>query len=516
MSGSSDNKLSLLALIALVIGSMIGGGIFSLPATFGRASGALGASIAWIIAGGGMLMLAFVFQALAERKPELDSGVFSYAEAGFGKYTGFLSALGFWGGCCVANVSYFILLKSSLGTFFPVFGEGNTPAAIFSASVLIWSFHAIILRGVQGAASINTIATVAKIIPILVFLGFVVWGFKADVFSANLWGDALPAGIHADMEHLEDYGFVGHATELMEQEQEAQEALELAGGAAAKDSLFDQVRRIMLVTVYVFVGIEGASVYSRYARNRRDVGLATVFGFLIVLSLLAMVTLLSYGVLGQEGLAVLRQPSMAGVLEALVGPWGTLFVSAGLVLAVLGAYLSWVLLAAEALFSAANNKVMPSFLSRENAHKVPVAALWLTNGLVQVFLIITLFTDYAFTLALELTSALCLIPYFLVAAYGLKLAVTGESYEGQTRQRTAAYIIGGIATLYALLMIYSGGVKYLLLSAVFFAPGSLLFIQARREQQKQLFTRPELVLFGLLAGCALAALYSLHKGYISL
>ncbi|EMA7649158.1 amino acid permease, partial [Yersinia enterocolitica] len=79
MANSSTNKLSLPALTSLVVGSMIGAGIFSLPATFGRATGGFGALIAWCIAGGGMLMLAFVFQTLAQRKPNLDSGVFIYA-----------------------------------------------------------------------------------------------------------------------------------------------------------------------------------------------------------------------------------------------------------------------------------------------------------------------------------------------------------------------------------------------------------------------------------------------------
>lgn len=80
---------------------MIGAGIFSLPATFGRATGGLGAIIAWCIAGFGMLMLAFVFQTLARRRPDLDSGIYAYASAGFGSYLGFASAFGFWAGTCI-------------------------------------------------------------------------------------------------------------------------------------------------------------------------------------------------------------------------------------------------------------------------------------------------------------------------------------------------------------------------------------------------------------------------------
>ena len=88
--------MTLPTLTAMVVGGMVGAGVFSLPARFGVATGILGSLIAWAIAGAGMLMLAFVFQNLAIRKPELDSGVFIYAKAGFGDYAGFNSAIGFW------------------------------------------------------------------------------------------------------------------------------------------------------------------------------------------------------------------------------------------------------------------------------------------------------------------------------------------------------------------------------------------------------------------------------------
>nr|MBP9642639.1 amino acid permease [Budvicia sp.] len=188
MTDSSSNKLSLWALTALVVGSMIGAGIFSLPATFGRATGGGGAIIAWLIAGSGMLMLAFVFQTLAQRKPDLDSGVFIYAKAGFGNYLGFISALGFWAGTCIGNVSYFILIKSTLGAFFPVFGDGNTLPAIALSSIILWGFHILLLKGVKGAAAINTIATCAKIIPIFCFVIILIFAFKSDMFMLNFWG----------------------------------------------------------------------------------------------------------------------------------------------------------------------------------------------------------------------------------------------------------------------------------------------------------------------------------------
>ncbi|MHC8306365.1 amino acid permease [Pseudomonas sp. PB3P13] len=502
MPDNSTQKLSRWALTALVVGSMIGAGIFSLPATFGRATGVFGALIAWAIAGAGMLMLAFVFQNLAQRKPELDSGIFAYADAGFGNYLGFASAFGFWAGTCIGNVSYFILIQSTLGAFFPVFGEGNTLAAVAVASAFLWAFHFLILRGVKGAAAINTIVTVAKIIPILIFVAVLIFAFKSDLFVLNLWGNIAPTALPADLAHLDDFGRIGHAGASMD------------NSSQQAESLLTQVRSTMLVTVFVFLGIEGASVYSRYARNRKDVGFATVFGFVCVLVLLMLITILSYGVLLRPELAALRQPSMAGVLEVIVGRWGAILISVGLLVSVLGAYLSWSLLAAEALFSAARNKTMPMFLEKQNAHDVPSSALWLTNIFVQSFLVLTMFVHSAFDLALELTSSLTLIPYLLVAAYGLKLAWSGESYEADARGQKQQLFIALIATLYTILMVVAGGMKYLLLSAVIYAPGSILFIMARREQNRPVFKTFERGIFIVTAIAAVLAVIGIVAGVI--
>jgi arginine:ornithine antiporter/lysine permease len=471
MTSSANQKLSLAALIALVVGSMVGSGIFALPAAFGRATGVLGALIAWSIAGAGMLMLAFVFQTLAQRKPDLDAGIYAYAKEGFGNYLGFLSAAGYWIGCCLADVACLVLIKATLGQFFPIFGDGTTPFAIFAASLLLWGVHFLILRGIKQAAALNTIATVAKIVPILLFVAVAIAGFDSATFALNFWGD---------------------------------------------DSLPDQVRNSMLVTVFLFVGIEGASVYSRYARNRGDVGKATVLGFLSVLSLLVLVTMLSYGVMPRTDLAGQPTPSMAGVLEALVGPWGRVFISVGLIVSVLGNYLSWSLLAAEVVHSAAQHGTMPSFLARENHRQVPVAALWLTNVVIQVFLILTWFAEYAFTLALKMTSSMTLLPYLLVAAYGLKLAWTGETYEAGDRRRGIDWTRGAIATLYAAGMLYAGGAKFLLLSALLYAPGTILFVLARREQGASVFARLEWTLFAIVVIAAALGLYGLAVGAISI
>ena len=124
-------------LVALVVGSIIGSGIFGLPQNMAAGAGAGAILIGWTITGVDMLMLARVYQMLALRKPELDNGVYAYARASSGEYVGFNSAWGYWVSAWLGNVGYLIAAFGALGYFFPVFGEGNTHASIIGASVVL-------------------------------------------------------------------------------------------------------------------------------------------------------------------------------------------------------------------------------------------------------------------------------------------------------------------------------------------------------------------------------------------
>lgn len=469
-------KLRLGALVALVVGSMIGGGIFSLPQNMAASAEVGAVLVGWAITAIGMLTLAFVFQTLANRKPDLDGGVYVYAKAGFGDYMGFSSAWGYWISAWLGNVGYFVLLFSTLGYFFPVFGEGNTVAAVIGASELLWGVHFLVLRGIQEAAFINLVTTVAKVVPLILFVLIAVFAFKLDIFTTDIWGLKKP-----------DMG-----------------------------SVMNQVRHMMLVTVWVFIGIEGASIFSARARKRSDVGKATVIGFITVLLLLVLVNVLSLGVMTQPELAKLQNPSMAAVLEYIVGPWGAALISVGLIISLLGALLSWVLLCAEIMFAAAKDHTMPEFLSRENANHVPANALWLTNAMVQVFLVITLFSSSTYLSLIYLATSMILIPYLWSAAYALRLAIRGEGYENARRERRKDLFIAAVALLYAIWLIYAGGVKYLLLSALLYAPGVILFAKAKLEAKKPVFTHLENMMFVAVLIGALIAAYGLYDGFLTL
>ena len=472
----TPGKLRLGALVALVVGSMIGGGIFSLPQNMAASADVGAVLIGWVITAIGMLTLAFVFQTLANRKPDLDGGVYAYAKAGFGDYMGFSSAWGYWISAWLGNVGYFVLLFSTLGYFFPIFGEGNTPAAVIGASVLLWAVHFLVLRGIKEAAFINLVTTVAKVVPLVLFVLIAVFAFRLEIFTADIWGVKNP-----------DLG-----------------------------SVMNQVRNMMLVTVWVFIGIEGASIFSSRAEKRSDVGKATVIGFITVLLFLMLVNVLSLGIMTQPELAKLQNPSMAAVLEHVVGHWGAVLISVGLIISLLGALLSWVLLCAEIMFAAAKDHTMPAFLRKENANHVPVNALWLTNAMVQLFLIITLFSASTYLSLIYLATSMILVPYLWSAAYALLLAVRGETYENALRERKKDLFIGAIALVYAIWLLYAGGTKYLLLSALLYAPGAILFAKAKRELDKPIFTNVEKLIFAAVVIGALVAAYGLYDGFLTL
>ncbi|QRY42284.1 amino acid permease [Microbacterium hominis] len=464
--------VSTLTLSTFVVGSMVGAGVFSLPGTFAAQTGVVGSLVAWAVAGTGMLMLALVFQRLAARRPELDAGVYSYARAGFGRYLGFLSAFGYWASACAGNVFYWVFIMSTVGAVLPAVAGGDTPVAVAVSSAGLWTFFLLVRRGTREAAAVNRIVSVAKVLPIVVFVFLCLFAFDPAVFAANLSG---PGDV----------------------------------------PLYDQVRGTLLVTVFAFIGVEGASAYSRHARRRRDIGRATVLGFLSVLAIFLSVTIVSFGILPRERIAQLAQPSMAGVLAEVVGPWGAGFVGVALIVAVLGAYLSWTLMAAEVLLVAARDGDLPPVFARTNARDVPVGALTMSTLLVQALLIVVLFSTNAFDVALSLTSAFALIPYVLTAGYGLRVALADARSDG-SRAVAGALVVAACATAYTLFLLAAAGGQYLLLAMLVLVPGTLLFALARRRRGDRVFQRGEWVVFAVAVAAALAAAVLLAVGAIEI
>ncbi|NHM75951.1 arginine-ornithine antiporter [Staphylococcus sp. 11007852] len=436
-----QQKLNKSSLIGLVIGSMIGGGAFNIISDMGSQAGGLALMIGWGITAIGMIALAFVFQTLTNARPDLDGGIYSYAQAGFGDFIGFCSAWGYWFAAFLGNVAYATLLMSAVGNFFPIFQKGNTLPSIIVASILLWGVHFLILKGVETAAFINSIVTVAKLIPIFLVIVCMMVVFNFDTFLA---------------------GFSGAASNEIEW-----------------SSILLQVKSIMLVTVWIFTGIEGAVVFSSRAKRKKDVGTATVIGLTSVLIIYFLMTVLAQGVIQQNHISELGNPSMSHVLAHIVGPWGAVFVNIGLIISVLGAWLGWTLLAGELPYVVAKNNLFPKWFAKENRNGAPINSLLITNILVQLFLISMLFTESAYQFAFSLASSAILIPYMFSAFYLVKY-----NYLQQNASVTK-WAIGCIASIYALWLIYAAGLEYLLLTMILYIPGVIVFIKVQHNLNKK-------------------------------
>ncbi|MDZ7278365.1 basic amino acid/polyamine antiporter [Pantoea eucrina] len=462
-----DKKLGLGALTALVLSSMLGAGVFSLPQNMAAVAGPAALLIGWLITGVGILFLSLAMLLLSRLKPDLDGGIFTYARAGFGELMGFCSAWGYWLCAVIANVSYLVIVFSALSFFTDkpghvVFGDGNTWQAMVGASVLLWLVHWLVLRGVQTAASINVLATLGKLVPLLLFVVLAALAFNYDRF-------------HFDFNGLQ----LGRP-------------------------LWQQIKETMLITLWVFIGVEGAVVVSARARNKRDVGRATLLAVLAALLVYLLVTLLSLGVVPRAELAQMRNPSMASLMTLLLGNWGDAVIAGGLIVSVCGAYLSWTIMAAEVPFLAAQQGAFPRSIARQNRHNSPAASLWLTNGSVQICLILIAVTGADYNTLLTIASEMILVPYLLVGLYLVKVA--------REQHQPVALFTGIGASVYGIWLLYASGPLHLLLSVVLYAPGLLLFLYARRGNRADRALNPlERIAIVLLMAASLPALWQLTQ-----
>ena len=261
-----------------------------------------------------------------------------------------------------------------------------------------------------------------------------------------------------------------------------------------------QVKSTMLVTVWVFIGIEGAVVFSGRAKNKKDVGIATVIGLISVLLIYFLLTVLAQGIVIQNHISKLEAPSMAQILAYIVGDWGATFVNIGLIISVLGAWLGWTLLAGELPFIVAKDGLFPKWFAKENKNGAPMNALFITNVLVQIFLISMLFTKSAYHFAFSLAASAILYPYMFSAFYQVKYTI-----EHKLTATPKQWIIGILASIYAIWLVYASGIDYLLLTMLLYIPGIIVYVVVQKNNQKRL-TQFDYIFFGLIVILALIGL----------
>lgn len=470
---SDNKKMGLGLLVALGIGSMIGGGIFNSPTDLISKANPQATLIAWLIGGVGIVCLALVFQMLANKRPNLTGGIYSYAKEGFGEFVGFNSAWGYWLSAWLGNVAFFVLMFKTLNS---LLGEGHTLKPIVTfilASVILWTIHYIITRGIKSAGVINALITVAKLLPLALVIIFGLVIFKGSIFTVHNWKTTLAS----------------------------------SGDPA---SVLAQVKGAMGTILWCFIGVEAATVLSEKAESQKIVGKATVLSILITLGVYVLISVIAMGVIPAKGLAQSGTP-LADVLKLTVlGNVGSIIVKVGLLVSLFGATLSWILLAAEIPYVAAKGGVMPKWFAKESLKGVPINSLILTNVVTQIFLMALLSSKLqsAYNVVFSIATTNILIPYLFSSLYSAKVCL-------EDRSRISDMLISVVAFIYAIYVIYAVGVIYLGLAFIMYAIGIIPYFMAKKEKTEK-FTKTEIILILFMVIIAATMVLQLVTGKVSL
>lgn len=469
LNNQKSGKLGLIALIAIVVSSMIGAGIDALPQNMAQNSAILPVLISWCVAGAGMFFIAKTYILLNELHPELKNGIYGYASIGFGNLTAFFVGWGYWLMCIFSNVAYGVMLMSALDYFMPgTFNDGSNLSSIIGITLLIWGFNQLVLTGIRDASLVNIVGTFAKLIPLVFFVFIVVYFMRVNELDIDLWGESM----------------------------------------TPKKTIYNQIKDPLDIALWCFIGIEGAVVLSGRAKKTTDISKATLIGFLISLILCILVSILPFGVMTQSALSQVQTPSTAGIAKILLGEWGELFISIGVVISVLSAWLAWTMLCAEIPMTAANYGTFPKIFKKFNKKEAPSVSVSVSSLVMQLALVLVYFSSDAWVTLLDISALLVLPAYLTSTLFLLKLTYSGD-IKKTGKKPLMACVTSVIGAVFCLFMFCTSNLNYLLMIPVFLTVGIPIYMYARVEnkafQNQRIFSRKEicfllcLILFDALA-----------------
>lgn len=454
----NPNGVGFFGLVGMVVSSCIGTGVFALTGQLANVASPGAALIAWVVCGLGFLMLALSLANVGSKRPDLD-GACAYAEEGFGPFHGFISGWGYWLSAWLGNVGFGTMIAQvlgsdyCLGTIMPgVFSDPVTgnPAVVgvVVVSLVLWGITFLVIRGVESAAAFNAIVMVIKIASILLFIAFSCFAFNAGVFTADFWGTA------------------------------ARNATIIAANGVELGSVANQVMQCILIMMWVFIGVEGASVMSGRAKRKSEVGSATIIGLIVLLALYIGASVIPYGVVDYADLVAAPKPATISVFEQLAPGWGGAFISWAIIISVCGSWLSFTMLPAEVSSMMADHGLLPKSWGEVNAKGAPQMALIIVGALTEAFIIIATFAADAYTFAISMCTVTIVVTWAYAAAYQVKLS--------RERGESGQAVIGILALVFQVVGVLFTGWGFLLLACLGYIPGFLFYRKALSESGKSM------------------------------
>ncbi len=475
---SKQKGLGLFSLIGMVVSACIGSGVFATTGQLAQVAAPGPALIAWIIVGVGFLALSFALNNLVSKRPDL-KGIFEYASEGFGPLAGFISGWGYWLSAWLGNIAFATMMMSSIGYFIPDFLPGNTLPCIIVASIVLWLLTLLVIRGVESASFLNAIVMVCKVASLGLFIVFTLFLFSFDVFTADFWGTLYNNMV----------------------------AMGEAAATSGLGGIGNQVINCMIIMMWCFIGIEGAAVMSSRANKKSDVGKATVIGMIVLLLIYICASVLPYGYMPYTEVAALDYPAMLYIFNQMAPGWGGTFMSVAIILAVAGAWLSFIILPAETTSEMAEHKLLPASWGKLNAKGSPQFSLLLVGACTQAFLIVLYFSEDAYNFAFSMCTVAIVITWTLAAAFQAKFsAKNGDKLQ---------MAIGIVAVVFQVVATLFNGWSFLLLTCVGYIPGFFVYMAARKSQNLAI-GKGEKVAMVVISALGVLALVLVGMGVITI
>lgn len=407
--GRPIRALGLWTAMALVVGNMIGSGVFLLPASLAPYGGI--SILGWIFTTAGALVLALVFGRLSRAIPRA-GGPYAYSRAGFGDFAGFLVAWGYWISIWCANAAIAVALVSYLSFFFPALAVHRGAAAVLALGS-VWLLTAVNAAGVREAGRVQLVTTILKVLPLLAIgtLGF----------------------LYFDPVHYEPFNASGRSA---------------SGAIAATAAL----------TLWAFLGFESATIPAEEVLDpERTIPRATVIGTIFAALVYILGTAAVMGIIEPARLAGSTAPFADAAREIWGGAAGAV-VAAGAVISCFGALNGWILLSGRMPWAAARDGLFPAFFGRLSRRGTPTAGL-VVSGVLLTILVGMNYTQGLvdqFTFILLLATLTALVPYALSAGAQLMLLAKGEVPPG-SRRRTGTALLALVGFVYTLWAIWGAG-----------------------------------------------------------
>lgn len=402
---SGYKKIGLITTTSLVVGNMIGAGIFILPAslsTYGSIS-----LLGWVFTATGALILAKIFSNFSTIIVNKSGGPYVYSKEGFGDFIGFLVAWGYWISIWISNAAIAIAIIGALSFFFPIL-ETNSLLAVSVGLSMIWFFTWINSKGIRTSGKIQVITTVLKILPLLFVIIFGLFFFSSHNFpKLNLTGE----------------------------------------------NDFTAFSLVAALTLYAFLGLESASIPVENIKNpSKIVPKATMLGTIISTCIYILGTVVLFGVLPVETL----QNSPAPFAEAgqiIGGKYTGYFIALGAAISGMGALNGWILLLAQIPMAAAKDKIFPKIFKKNNKKGAPVLGLIIGSLLSSLVMLMNFSESLVtqFTFVVNLTVLACLVPYLFVSAAYIIVIIQKHTH---TNRILKTIILGFLGFVYSLWAIY--------------------------------------------------------------